>query len=214
MNPQAAEFLPKEVSYKELKAEITSARALKNKVNSLLRVKKPGALDLVGQDDSSVVTRYERGEAQILKSVRNRLKAQEALKNGKKGTEFDIEGAKASRDTRPISSFSANSLRRFIETAERDINASSIDKARAYFQNYMLALYSVFGGFPEYDQGLKTIQNKIMSLARHDFDGLLEAIGDAPNISYIYEPLERAAKWETLVEYWNSVTAPRTREVE
>lgn len=214
MNPQAAEFLPQEVSYKELKAEITSARALKNKVNSLLRVRKPGALSLVGQDDSSVVTRYERGEAAILKSVRNRMKAQEAVKKGVKGTEMSMDGAKASRDTRPISSFPATSLRKFIKTAEMEINASSLDRARAYWQNYMLALYSVFGGFPEYDHGIATIQNKIIAIARYDFEYLQEAIAEAPDIAYIYEPLERAMKWRVLVDYWNSVDAKYTREVE
>lgn len=202
------------MSYQELKASITNARALKNKVNSLLRATRPGALALVGQDDASIVTRWERREAGILKSVRNRQKAVEAAKKGVKGTEATIDGAKAARDTRSIGSFSAQSLRNFIQTAEREINQSSLDKANAYFRNYMLALYSVFGGFSEYDSGIATIQNKIMSLARYDFDALQDAIADAPDIDYIYEPQERANKWQRIVDYWNSVDAPRTREVE
>lgn len=214
MNPQAADFLPSEVSYQELKASITSARALKNKVNSLLRATKPGALALVGQDDASIITRWERREAGILKSTRNRMKALEAQKKGVKGTEATIEGAKASRDIRPISSFSAQSLRNFIKSAEMEINQSSLEKAQAYFRNYMLALYSVFGGFPEYDSGIATIQNKIMSLAKHDFEALQDAIEDSPDIDYIYEPQERDLKWHRILEYWNSVYAPYTREVE
>lgn len=214
MNPQAASFLPSEASYQELKASITSARALKNKVNSLLRATKPGALTLVGQDDASIVTRWERREAGILKSTRNRMKALEAQKKGVKGTEATIEGARASRDARPISSFSAQSLRNFIKTAEMEINQSSLEKARAYFRNYMLALYSVFGGFPEYDSGIAAIQNKIISLARYDFEALQDAIEGSPDIDYVYEPQERELKWHRIVGYWNSVRAPYTREVE
>lgn len=187
---------------------------MKNKVNSLLRATKPGALALVGQDDASIITRWERREAGILKSTRNRIKALEAQKKGVKGTEATIEGAKASRDIRPISSFSAQSLRNFIKTAEMEINQSSLEKAQAYFRNYMLALYSVFGGFPEYDSGLATIQNKVMSLAKHDFEALQDAIEDSPDIDYIYEPQERDLKWHRILEYWNSVYAPYTREVE
>ena len=206
--------MPGEVSYQELKASITNARALKNKVNSLLRATEPGALALVGQDDASIVTRWERREAGILKATRNRMKALEAQKKGVKGTEATIEGAKAARDTRPLSSFSAKSLRNFIKIAELEINQSSLDKARAYFQNYMLALYSVYGGFPEYDSGIATIQNKIISLARRDFETLQGAIEAAPSIDFIYEPQERELKWQRVIDYWNSVHAPDTREVE
>ena len=169
---------------------------------------------MVGQDDASIVTRWERREAGILKATRNRMKALEAQKTGVKGTEATIEGAKAARDTRPVSSFSAKSLRNFIKTAELEINQSSLDKARAYFQNYMLALYSVYGGFEEYDSGIAAIQNKIISLARKDFETLQEAIEDAPDIDFIYEPQERELKWQRILDYWNSVYAPYTREVE
>lgn len=214
LNPETAEFLPEVVSYKELKADITSARALKNKVNSLLRVRRPGALSMVSQADSSVVTRYERGEAAILKSVRNRLKKQDALRRGVKGNEMTISGARASTDKRDVTLLSATSLRTFIKTAERDINTSSLERAGAYWRNYMLALYSVFGGFEEYDAGLARIQNKILALAKYDYDAMRDAIDDAPDIGFIYEPLERAAKWEVLKDYWNSVEAPTTRDVE
>ena len=142
------------------------------------------------------------------------MKALEAQKKGVKGTEATIEGAKAARDKRPVSSFSAKSLRNFIKSAELEINQSSLDKSRAYFQNYMLALYSVYGGFPEYDSGIAAIQNKIMSLARYDFETLQEAIEDAPDIDFIYEPQERELKWQRIIVYWNGVYAPYTREVE
>ena len=54
-NPLAEIYLPKEVSYKELKSSITTARALKNTVNRLTRVTRPKALEPVQQKDGSIV---------------------------------------------------------------------------------------------------------------------------------------------------------------
>lgn len=62
-DPLAHIYLPQEVSYKELKSSITTARALKNTVNRLTRVTRPKALEPVQQQDGSIVTRYR--EARI-----------------------------------------------------------------------------------------------------------------------------------------------------
>ena len=44
-NPANAQFMPEPVSYKEVKAEIKSARVLNNTVARLLRATRKGALD-------------------------------------------------------------------------------------------------------------------------------------------------------------------------
>ena len=54
-DPLAHIYLPQEVSYKELKSSITTARALKNTVNRLTRVTRPKALEPVQQKDGSIV---------------------------------------------------------------------------------------------------------------------------------------------------------------
>ena len=71
-NPLAELYLPKEVSYKDVKASITTARALKNTVNRLTRITRPKALEPVQQQDGSIVNRYERHEFAVLRSVRER----------------------------------------------------------------------------------------------------------------------------------------------
>lgn len=206
-NPLAKDFLPQEVKYQDLKAEITTARALKNKVNSLLRVTRPRALEFVRQDDGSLVTRYERREFSILRSVRERRKSMEAKgleqPSGGIGT---LEQASASRDRRPIGSFSANSLRRFIETQERVMNTSSWEKANRYMKNYTAALKTVFGGYPEYDSKIEKIEEKIRTMTRRRrYDDVQDAIDHAPSIDFIYDPLTREAKMGKIMEYWRLV---------
>lgn len=208
-NPLAAEFLPSEVSYKELKANIGSRRALNNTVNRLTRATRPDALTFVRQDDGSLVTRYERHEFSVLKSVRERAKSMKAKRMGveqpKAGRIGTLNQAALSRDTRKPSSLSATSLRRFLETQERELNMSSVEKARRYFSNYTSALRTVFGGFAEYDEAISRIEDAIIELASKDFDELKKAIDESPSIKFIYEPQARDAKMQRLVEYWEGV---------
>lgn len=208
-NPQAAEFLPSEVSYKELKANISTRRALNNTVNRLTRATRKDALTLVRQDDGSLVTRYERHEFAVLKSVRERAKSMRAKKAGieqpKAGRIGTITQASLSPDKRKPSSLSATSLRRFLETQEREMNMSSVEKARRYFSNYTNALRAVFGGFAEYDEAISHIEDKIIDLASNDFDALKDAIDNSPSIKFIYEPQARDAKLQRLLEYWGGI---------
>lgn len=208
-NPLASEFLPSEVSYKELKAQITTRRALNNVVNRLTRATRPEALTFVRQEDGSVVTRYERREYSILKSVRERKKRMTAKRKGieqpGKGRIGTLEQAQLSPDTRKASSFSAKSLRRFLEYQERELNMSSVEKAQRYFSNYTRAIQSVFGGFSDYDDAISAIEDKILGLAAKDFDALKEAIDESPSIEFIYEPQARDAKLARLEEYWMAI---------
>lgn len=204
-NPIAAEFLPPEVKYQEVKANITTSRALNNTVNRLNRITKPRALELVRQADASITTRYERGEYSILRSVRERAKSMRAKKLGiqqPKGRMGSLEQAKLSPDKRPIGSLSSNAIKRFLTNMEREMNMSSKDKARRYYSNYMRALRNVFGGFEDYDEAIDEIERFILELAGQDVKKLFWAIDDAPDIEYIYEPQAREDKLKRIYEYW------------
>lgn len=204
-NPIAAEFLPPEVKYQEVKANITTSRALNNTVNRLNRITKPRALELVRQADASIITRYERGEYSILRSVRERAKSMRAKKLGiqqPKGRMGSLEQAKLSPDKRPIGSLSSNAIKRFLTNMEREMNMSSKDKARRYYSNYMRALRNVFGGFEDYDEAIDEIERFILELAGQDVKKLFCAIDDAPDIEYIYEPQAREDKLKRIYEYW------------
>lgn len=204
-NPSAAEFLPPEVKYQEVKANITTSRALNNTVNRLNRITKPRALELVRQADASITTRYERREYSILRSVRERAKSMRAKKLGiqqPKGRMGSLEQAKLSPDKRPVGSLSSNAIRRFIQNMGREMNMSRRDKARRYYSNYMRAMRNVFGGFEDYDEIIERIEGVILDMAEKDLEQLFRSIDEAPDIEYVYEPQAREDKLKRIYEYW------------
>lgn len=209
-DPLAHIYLPQEVSYKELKSSITTARALKNTVNRLNRVTRPKALEPVQQQDGSIVTRYERHEYAVLRSVRERKKSMRAKAEGvvqptaNAGT---LKQAALSRDARPVSTLGAGAIRRFIETQSRELNMSNEEQVRRYYTNYMKALWSVFGGFPEHDADIAHIEEMILTMAKYDWKALVKAIKGSPSIEYIYDPQERETKMKKILGYWMNVRA-------
>ena len=209
-DPLAHVYLPQEVSYKELKSSITTAHALKNTVNRLTRVTRPKALEPVQQQDGSIVTRYERHEYAVLKSVRERKKSMRAKAEGvvqPTAGAGNLKQAALSRDTRPVSTLGAGAIRRFIETQSRQLNMSSEEQVRRYYTNYMKALWSVFGGFPEHDADIEHIEEIILTMAKNDWNALFKAIENSPSISYIYDPQEREAKMKKILGCWMNVRA-------
>ncbi len=209
-NPLVELYLPNEVSYKDVKASITTDRALKNTVNRLTRITRPKALEPVQQDDGSIVTRYERHEYAVLRSVRERKKSMRAKAEGvvqPTANAGNLKQAALSRDTRPVSTLGAGAIRRFIETQSRELNMSNEEQVRRYYTNYMKSLWSVFGGFPEHDADIAHIEEVILTMARNDWEALVKAIDDAPGISYIYGPQERETKMKKILGYWMNVRA-------
>lgn len=207
-NPLAELYLPDEVTYKEVKASITTARALNNTVNRLTRITRPKALEPVQQQDGSIVTRYERHEYAVLKSVRERKKSMRAKAEGvvqPTAGAGNLKQAALSRDTRPVSTLGAGAIRRFIETQSRQLNMSNEEQVRRCYTNYMKALWSVFGGFPEHDADIEHIEETILTMARDDWKALVKVIEDSPSISYIYGPQEREAKMKKILGYWMNV---------
>ena len=209
-DPLAHIYLPQEVSYKELKSSITTARALKNTVNRLNRVTRPKALEPVQQQDASIVTRYERHEYAVLRSVRERKKSMRAKAKGviqPTAGAGNLKQAALSRDARPVSTLGAGAIRRFIETQSRQLNMSNEEQVRRYYTNYMKALWSVFGGFPEHDADIAHIEEMILTMAKDDWKGLVKSIEGSPGIEYIYDPQERETKMKKILGYWMNVRA-------
>lgn len=204
--PNADIYLPQEVSYKELKGSITTARALNNVVNRLSRITREGALKPVRQNDGSIVTRYERHEYAVLKSVRERKKRAEARKLAEKAQKHSI-GSYAQNATAPDkrspSELSAKGLRRFIETQAREMDMSSVEKARRYFKNYLNALDDVFGGFEQYEDRMDAVRRIIENGINSGNERLFEWVRDSPAIRFVYDPYERDMKMDVLWEYWS-----------
>ena len=167
-------------------------------------------MEPVQQKDGSIVTRYERHEYAVLRSVRERKKSMRAKAEGvvqptaNAGT---LKQAALSRDARPVSTLGAGAIRRFIETQSRELNMSNEEQVRRYYTNYMKSLWSVFGGFPEHDADIAHIEEMMLTMAKDDWKGLVKSIEGSPGIEYIYGPQEREAKMKKILGYWMNVRA-------
>ena len=157
-----------------------------------------------------IVTRYEVGEFRIAKSVNERRKS---LRRKKLGIDYGqtlgrmgtIQQNNLAPDTRSARDFSPAGLKRFLQRAERMMATANIDKMRLYYKNYITALGTVFGGFPEYDAAIDSIAQKIKAMMRDEPDRLLdffESGDEILHIEYIYEPQDRDTKLYYLVERW------------
>lgn len=207
-DPNASVYLPSEVDYHSLKAGITTARALKNTVNRLKRATAPGALQPVRQEGGGIVTKWERKEFAILKSVRERRKAAEArkLKEAKrKYTLGSYKNARLEPDRRKGSELSEKGLRRFIETQSIELAKSSRERAERYFENYIEALERVFGGFAEYDEDVSRIKEIIRNGIESGLPDMDEWLENSPALEFVYDPYERGMKMDVLTDYWLSL---------
>lgn len=207
-DPNASVYLPSEVDYHSLKAGITTARALKNTVNRLKRASAPGALEPVRQEGGGIVTKWERKEFAILKSVRERRKAAEKRKLKEAKRKYNLGSYKQARlepDRRKGSELSEKGLRRFIETQTIELAKSSRERAERYFENYITALGKVFGGFAEYDEGVSRIKETIRDGIESGLPDMDEWLENSPALEFVYDPYERAMKMDVLTDYWLSL---------
>lgn len=160
--------------------------------------------------DGGIVTRYEVSEFQIAKAVNERRKS---LRRKKLGIDYGqtlgrmgtIQQNNLAPDTRSARDFSPVGLKRFLQRAEQMMATSNIDKVRLYYKNYITALNTVFGGYPEYDAAIASIAQKIQNMMRDEPDRLLdffESGDEILHIEYIYEPQDRETKLYYLVERW------------
>ena len=207
-DPNASVYLPSEVDYHSLKAGITTARALKNTVNRLKRATAPGAFEPVRQEGGGIVTKWERREFSILKSVRERRKADEKRKLKEVKRKYTLGSYKNARlepDRRKGFELSEKGLRRFIETQTIELAMSSRERAERYFENYITALDKVFGGFAKYDEALSRIKEIIRDGIESGLPDMDEWLENSPSLEFIYDPYERDMKMEILTDYWLSL---------
>lgn len=205
-----AQFMPEPVSYKEVKAEIKSARVLNNTVARLLRATRKGALDLTTVGEGGIVTRYEVREFQIAKAVNERRKS---LRRKKLGIDYGqtlgrmgtlqqnnlLPDKRTARDLSPIA------LKRFIKRYEELSATSSYERLNRYYKNYIKGLDTVFGGYSEFDAAISQIARKIESMMKSNAGKLMEFFesGDELlNIEYIYAPEDRADKMGYILDRW------------
>ena len=119
----------------------------------------------------------------------------------KKQNELELDNRKAHK-------MSAGSLRKFLETMEREMLKTDYGSAKLYYDNYIRGLYEVFGGFSEYDNMIARI-DMIISYVKSNYpDRLIELLDSGKEqftIESIYDPIARDAKLRRIEEAWKTV---------
>lgn len=205
-DPVAAQFLPSEVKYREVKESILTARQLNAKVNSLLRATKPGAMKFVRQGDA-FVTKYERGEYSILRSVRERKKSMELRRRAEEFAKIPYrtkEEAALMPDKRPIGAMQPSQIRRFIDTQSRHLYEPAFVTGRRWMDNYIKSVHSEFGSFGMFEPLVAKLEGLIGSVEPAMVSEVSKLV---PTIDFTYNMMDKQYKLEKIVRAWEEVAA-------
>ena len=219
-SPTRAEYFPEPVTYQQMKSQITSARQLRNVVNRLNRSKREGAFDLVKQPRSGeLVTRYERNEARIIRSVTERRKSQTrkrmgievdaGIRTGNMGT-LQAENLKPSSIT--LDDMTVHQIRRSIDLANRVAPKTRADRAVAMYENYVKAL-DVEGFDIYHPKFYRALTDQIRTWSENDPDFLVwafETHDETLMIDFVYDNFQSLAErveyirdgWEKARNEW------------
>ena len=218
-NPARAEYLPAPVTYAEMKAQITTARQLRNVVNRLNRAKRPGAFDLVKQGTGELVSRYERNEARIIQSVRERAKSQTRKRMGIEvdagiltGNMGTLQAENLKPTTKRVPAMSVAQIRRMIDLSNRIAPKTRADRAVAMYENYIRSMESV--GFDIYNPSFfRSMSEQIREWAETEPDFLVwafETHDETLMIDFVYDEFQQMGArisyikdgWDNAREAW------------
>lgn len=198
-NPAFARLIPEPVKYQDVKAEILTARQLRNKVASLERAKAPRAFEFVKQREG-FVTRYERREYTIVKAVRERRKAAELRKDplvpGKLAT---LKQAALMPDKKKAGGLTREQMLRYVKTQSKMLYEPKFVSVARWRDNYIKAMKSEYAGLGSTDEGVLEIERIMRAKDPEELEALLEG---APEITFIYDPVAKQYKIDTLLDYF------------
>lgn len=206
-----------EVTYQQLKSQITSAKQLNTIVNRLKRAKRKDAFHLV-QTETGVVTKYELRETRIAFSVKERRKSMERKARGiilgeryvgSKGLTY----AELAPATVKPAQMTQKQRRRLLETEFIASAKNKYDRAGDMYSNYVSAMETV--GMDISNPILFADIENIVNYAKDNEPEFLvwafDNYGDELSIDYVYDDQQSMARralvlrdaWDRAREEWN-----------
>lgn len=201
---------PPEVSYQEMKSQITSAKQLNTIVNRLKRVKRKDAFELV-QTETGVTTKYELRETRIAFSVKERRKSMERKARGiilgerYVGSKSLTHAELAPATVKPAQ-MSQKQRRRLLETEFTASAKTKADRVIGMYSNYVSAMENV--GMDLTNPILfADVKNMVEYAATNEpefFVWALETYPDELSIDYVYDDQQSMARRAYVLQYsWN-----------
>lgn len=208
---------PPEVSYQEMKSQITSAKQLNTIVNRLKRAKRKDAFELV-QTETGVTTKYELRETRIAFSVKERRKSMERKARGiiigerYVGSKSLTHAELAPATVKPAQ-MTQKQRRRLLETEFTASAKTKYDRAGDMYSNYVSAMETV--GMDISNPTLFADIENIVNYAKDNEPEFLvwafDNYGDELSIDYVYDDQQSMARralvlrdaWDRAREEWN-----------
>lgn len=211
------DIAPPEVSYQEMKSQITSAKQLNTIVNRLKRAKRKDAFELV-QTETGVTTKYELRETRIAFSVKERRKSMERKARGIiLGERYvgskSLTYAELAPATVKPAQMTQKQRRRLLETEFTASAKTKVDRAIDMYTNYVRAMETVGMDLssPILFADVKNMVEYAVTNEPDFFVWALETYPDELSIDYVYDDQQSMARrafvlrdaWDRAREEWN-----------
>lgn len=201
-NPSLKSVYPKKLTYEEVRPKISSRADYNRTINSLKRISKKGAFDVITSGAGEAKTRYEVNEARVLTNATN-TRIRNYMK--KLNTKSKVQMADTNLSIRRFSfkGKEIDAFDRFVKGVEKQLyrvqNPNVMDEN--YYYQYLNALkYQLnMGNGDELYDFVANLPPSAISMARFENDYL--------TIASVYDPNDEGeviqAIYENWADWWN-----------
>ena len=200
-HPEFAPYLPEKRTVKELTANISSRKDFNREVNSLSRFLKKGAEIPYASKSGVKTTTWERKEIGYKVAQINRernIARKRANVSTYKGTMGSIRANNLNPKKYNIDKIRPRDWDKFVETVEKQVKSSYYyDEMVRYKENYIKALYDVFGAKGNGMIGI------VENIPPDEFTDLFYK-DPVLQLDFIYDPIEADLKIESIIEHFES----------
>lgn len=158
------DFLPELKKYKNVKDAITTRREFNRVVNSLSRINKADALDLVFTKSGEELTAWELNETKIqartrLRQLNKEIEEFQTSNNNLMGNERMAEIKKEMFDIKNLETKKGYDFKKLVENIQRKGTSDWVFKMNIVFKNNYLEALKDYENQPYYDELIKKIKN-------------------------------------------------------
>lgn len=199
--PDLAPFLPKPVSYKQIRNNITTRADLNRDLNSLNRFLKPGSETPLTTDRGLKTTKWQKNEVALKVAQINRNRTRELKESGistYKGTMNAVRQNNLNPKSFNIENIAPDRWNKYIQNVEKQVRSNyNEERNKMYVQNYLVALDNELG---IYGEEIKAIVSTI------EPDKFIQMYYDDPvlQIDFVYSPYEQEMRANQIISHLNA----------
>ena len=198
-NPELAPYLPERLTTAGLKEKIKTRQDFNRETRSAERFLRKGSEEPITTNKGIKTTKWEIQETRYKVQQINRqrkVKRKKADVSTEKGTMGTIQANSLQPKKFNINTISPSNWEAFKKSVEKQVSSNYYqEKDEHYKENYLKALYNVFGSQPDFYQlqwYIKQVPASVLVQMYYD-DPILQ-------IDFIYDPIEVEARFDAILE--------------